>query len=255
MSSFATPAILLRRHDFGDYDLVLTFFTLHNGKLSTIAKAAKKSSKRFSGVLELFSVIDIVCSIGRRSRLPILTEATLRQPFSKIRASIKRTAYASYWSELINFWMERNQQQIQLYRLLHHVLEGLDSGLVSEEAVSILFQMKFMTIAGLVPNLKSCCICQTETDRMGAAKAGFDLKKGGIVCAACATGTQRKQALSLATIKQLQWIESRDLNRASRIKFNGQTLKEGLDFLEAFVPYHLGKEPRSLIFLRKIRAQ
>jgi hypothetical protein len=30
-------------------------------------------------------------------------------------------------------------------------------------------------------------------------------------------------------------------------------LKEGLEFMEAFVPYHLGKEPRSLKFLRQIR--
>lgn len=253
MSSYNTPAILLRRTDFGDYDLVLTFFTLNNGKISTIAKFAKKSTKRFSGTLELFSVIDIVCSLGKRSRLPILTEATLKQPFSKIRSSIKKTAYASYWSELINSWMEQNQKQTRLYRLLYHALEGLDLDRVNEEAISILFQMRFMTIAGLAPNLKFCCICRIETERMGKTTIGYDLKKGGLVCGTCASGMQRKQQLSVGMIKQLQWIESGDLNRASRIKFNRQALKEGLDFLEAFVPYHLGKEPRSLTFLKQIR--
>jgi len=256
MSSFTTPAILLRRTDFGDYDLILTFLTLNNGKLSVIAKSAKKSTKRFSGTLELFSVIDIVCSAGRRNRLPFLTEATLKQPFSKIRSSIKKTAYASYWSELINLWMEQNQKQIQLYGLLYHALEGLDLGRVYEEAISILFQMRFMTIAGLGPNLKSCCICRIETDRIGKTKVAFDLEKGGLVCGTCASaGTNRKRYLSVGTVKQLQWIESRDLKRASRIKFNRQALREGLDFLEAFVPYHLGKEPRSLTFLRQIRKQ
>ena len=255
MSSYTTPAILLRRTDFGDYDLILTFFTLNNGKISTIAKAAKKSTKRFSGTLELFSVIDIVCGHSRRNRLPVLTEATLKQPFSKIRSSIKKTAYASYWSELINSWMEQNQKQTRLYRLLYHALEGLDLGREPEAATSILFQMRFMTIAGLAPNLKSCCICRIETERMGKAKVGYDLEKGGLVCGTCASGMQRKQHLSVGTIKQLQWIESKDLNRASRIKFDRQTLKEGLHFLEAFVPYHLGKEPRSLTFLRQIRDQ
>jgi DNA repair protein RecO (recombination protein O) len=253
MSSFTTPAILLRRTDFGDYDLVLTFFTLNNGKISTIAKSAKKSTKRFAGTLELFSEIDIVCSVGRRNRLPVLSEATLKQPFSKIRSSIKKTAYASYWSELINSWMEQNQKQIRLYRLLYHVLEELDLDRVDEEAISILFQMRFMTIAGLAPNLDSCSICRIETDRMGKTKVGFDLEKGGLVCGTCGSGMHRGRYLSVGTIKQLQWIESRDLNRASRIKFNRHTLKEGLDFLEAFVPYHLGKEPRSLSFLKQIR--
>ncbi|MBU4287277.1 MAG: recombination protein O N-terminal domain-containing protein, partial [Proteobacteria bacterium] len=56
MSSFSTPAIVLRRIDFGDYDLIINFFTLNKGKISVIAKSAKKSVKRFSGVLEPFSV-------------------------------------------------------------------------------------------------------------------------------------------------------------------------------------------------------
>ncbi|MBW1745923.1 MAG: DNA repair protein RecO [Deltaproteobacteria bacterium] len=62
MSSFSTPAIVLRRIDFGDYDLIVSFFTLNKGKISVIAKSAKKSVKRFSGVLEPFSVLEVVCS-------------------------------------------------------------------------------------------------------------------------------------------------------------------------------------------------
>jgi DNA repair protein RecO (recombination protein O) len=88
---------------------------------------------------------------------------------------------------------------------------------------------------------------------MGREKVAFNLEKGGLVCETCASGMQRKRYLSKGIIKQLQWIESRDLNRASRIRFNHKALKEGLEFLEAFVPYHLGKEPRSLTFLRQIR--
>ncbi|MGD2024091.1 MAG: recombination protein O N-terminal domain-containing protein, partial [Desulfobacterales bacterium] len=66
MSVFSTPAILLRRLDYGDFDLILTFLSLQRGKISLIAKSAKKSKKRFAGVLELFSLIDIVVSTGKR---------------------------------------------------------------------------------------------------------------------------------------------------------------------------------------------
>jgi DNA repair protein RecO (recombination protein O) len=38
-----------------------------------------------------------------------------------------------------------------------------------------------------------------------------------------------------------------------RVKFAPDALREGLEFLETFVPYHLGKEPRSLKFLQQIR--
>jgi len=46
---------MLRRTDFGDYDLIITFLSLSKGKISVIAKSAKKSTKRFAGVLELTS--------------------------------------------------------------------------------------------------------------------------------------------------------------------------------------------------------
>ena len=244
---------MLRRMDFGDYDLIITFFTLNRGKISVIAKSAKKSSKRFSGILELFSVLDVVCSDGRGKGLPVLQEATLKEPFSRIRADIKKTAYASYWSELINKWMENDEKQTRLYYLFQHVLGELDLGHTPEEALSILFQMRFMTIAGLCPNLRYCGICKIGINELRQVKIAFDLISGALVCDRCASGSLRKIYLSKGTIKQLLWIESGDLTKARRIRFTSQALREGLEFLELFVPYHLGKEPKSLKFLRQIR--
>ncbi|MBC8391130.1 MAG: DNA repair protein RecO [Deltaproteobacteria bacterium] len=255
MSSFSSSAILLRRIDHGDYDLILSIFTLNKGKVSIIAKSAKKSVKRFSGILELFSVLDIVCSTGRGRGLPILQEATLKVPFSKIRADIRKTAYASYWVELISAWMEEGEKNHQLYHLLQYVLEELDSGQRSEEALSVLFQMRLLAMAGLGPNLKECCICRIELEKIKVSRVNTDLVKGGLICDSCVTGGFGRICLSKGTIKQLSWLESGDLNKAARIRFNPQALKESLEFLETFVPYHLGSEPRSLKFLRQIRRQ
>jgi DNA repair protein RecO (recombination protein O) len=244
---------MLRRIDFGDYDLIVTFFTLNKGKISVIAKSAKKSTKRFAGTLELFSVLDAVCSIGRGKGLPILQEATLKHAFPNIRSKIIKTAYASYWAELINQWMEEGQKQVQLFHLFRHVLRELDLGHTSEEALSILFQIRFMTIAGLGPNLKQCSICQTEIEKMKETRIKYYLSKGGIICDGCASGASQKIFLSKGTIKHLLWIQRGALTRAVRIRFASQALTESLEFLEAFVPYHIGKEPRSLKFLRQIR--
>lgn len=132
MPVFSTPAILLRRMDYGDFDVIITFFTLHSGKLSLIAKSAKKSTKRFAGILELFSVLEVVAGTGRGKGMAVLQEAVLKQPFSAIRADFKKTAYASYWAELIYNWIEENFKQVSLYYLLEHVLTELDYGRTPE---------------------------------------------------------------------------------------------------------------------------
>ena len=254
MPAFSTPAIMLRRIEFGDYDFIITFFTLNQGKVSVIAKSAKKSTKRFSGILELFSVLDIVYGSARGKGLPVLQEAVLKQPFSKIRTDIKKTAYASYWAELVNAWMEKSEKQPKLYYLLKYVLGELDFGNTPEAVLSILFQMRFMTISGHSPNLRQCSICKAQLEEIKKGSIIFDLSRGGLVCANCSQNISKRLVLSKGTIKQLLWIEKGDLTQAKRMRFTPQASNEGLEFLEAFVPYHLGKEPKSLKFLRQIRA-
>jgi DNA repair protein RecO (recombination protein O) len=253
MPVFSSPAVLLRRLDYGDFDLILTLLSFQRGKISLIAKSAKKSTKRFAGILELFSLMEVVASTGKGRGLPVLQEATLISPFSTIRNDINKTAYASYWCELINNWLEENQKQVQLYRLLKHVLNQLDRGESAAAQISILFQMKLLHLTGHGPNLRQCGRCRKNLEIIQPNQVVFDIAKGAILCDECSPGAGGRIRLSKGTLKQLIWFESGDLNKASRIRFGTQALKEGLEFLEEFVPYTLGTQPHSLKFLKQIR--
>ena len=59
--------------------------------------------------------------------------------------------------------------------------------------------------------------------------------------------------LSKGTIKMLAWIERESLDHVRRIRFSPQAVLEGQRFLEAVIPYQLGKMPNSLVFLQKLR--
>lgn len=253
MTHFASSAILIRRRDYGDYDLILTFFTLSLGKVSVIAKAAKKSMRRFAGVLELFSEVDIAGTVGRRSGLPVLQEAALKHPFDRIRAIPTRIAYASYWAELIDAWMEDHVLQAELYHLLRHALSELDRGVTSEALLSILFQMRLLRLSGHRPNLDRCGVCRKALDAMRPDMLGVDIARGGIACLDCLPRSTDALSLSKGTVKQLQWIAGGGLARAARIRFTSAAISEALGFLERFVPYHLGRQPRSLKVLRQLR--
>jgi DNA repair protein RecO (recombination protein O) len=250
---FSTPAVLIRRLDYGDFDLIITFLTLERGKLTVIAKSAKRSVRRFSGLLELFYSLDIVVDMGRGKGLPVLSEASLRTPVEHIGSDILKTAYASYWTELIYDWVESGQRQNELYALLTFVLGELNSGNMPPEVLSILFQLRFLSLSGLCPDLNQCSACHLNVEETGRGPLNIDLAAGGLVCERCAPYSAGKQCLSKGTIKQLSWMNEGDMRKAMRIRFSPQTLQEGLSFLETFVPYHLGKESKSLRFLRKIR--
>jgi DNA repair protein RecO (recombination protein O) len=253
MAQISTSAILIRRRDYGDYDLIVTFFTLSQGKVALIAKAAKKSVRRFAGVLELFSEVDITAAAGRRPGLAVLQEAALKQPFAGLRSVPTRIAYASYWAELIDAWMEEHVVQAELYRLLRHGLSELDRGATSEAVLSVLFQIRFLRLSGHSPNLERCGVCRKAVDALRPDVLGVDIAKGGIACLECMPRLRQGPHLAKGTVKQLQWIAGGDLARAARIRFNSAAIGEALEFLELFVPYHLGRQPRSLNILRQLR--
>jgi len=254
MPGFSSQAILLRRFDCGDYDLVVSFLTLLKGKLSVIAKNAKKSRKRFSGLLEPFTALDLVCRSVRNGGIPVLQEASMQNPFAGLRGDVIRTAYASYWAELVHGWLEEFKPQPEIFHLLYHGLDALDRGGVSPDVMSIIFQMRFVTLTGFAPSLKACGLCGRSIDTMPVGAVIFDLAKGGIVCKRCSPGeSPYRLALSKGTVKQLAWIQEYDLTAAQRLRFTGASIHEGLRAMEAFVPYHLGRMPRSLKFLNDLR--
>ncbi len=254
MSGFSTPAILLRRINHGDHDLIMTFFSREKGRIPVIAKNAKKSRKRFSGLLEPFTVLELVCRTPRRGGMPVLQEAAMQMPFAGIRGDVLKTLYASYWAELLCGWLEEYRPQQKIYRLMYYALRGMDRSLAAPGEMSIIFQVRFLTLAGIAPRMDGCVVCNAPVDRMGPKGVFLDLEKGGIVCNGCAASeTRTRMRIALGTVKQLAWIQENEIRKVQRLRLTAVALREGLLAMEAFVPYHLGRVPRSLRVLQQLR--
>lgn len=254
MQSFSTPAVLLRRVEYGDYDFIITFFTRSGGKMTVIAKSAKKSVKRFGGMLGLFSLLEIIYTTGPGTRLPVLQEAVLEEPLPQLSVDINRTAIASYWAEIVNIWSEEGRQQLHLYTLLRNALIELNKGEIPPPVLSMAFQMKFLTLAGMLPNLTACRVCKRNTADLEGKDLAFNIKTGQLICSQCRGTTSEGVLLTKGTVRQLQWMDRIPLHQVSRIRCLPQLMKEGQTLLESFLPHHLGKRPNSLDFLQKIRS-
>ena len=253
MELLTAQGILIRRLDYGDSDLILTFLTKTHGKISVIAKYAKKSVKRFGGILELFYMLELVIRPGKGSKPAILQTASLVRPFEKIRSHVLHTAYASYWAELINLFLEDRASQDDIYFLFVYSLEHLNQKTLPADVLHILFQMRFLLISGFQPNFLSCNCCKKKLDYISGHTCYFDPKIGAIICPSCIQKRSNFLFLSKGTIKHLVWISTLDFNIIQRLKYSAEAISEGKAFLEKFVPFCIGKAPKSLLFLKKIQ--
>ena len=251
MEPLSTTAIVLRKISYGDADIILSLLTETKGKISVIAKNAKKSVKRFGGALDLFSCIRIIANPSRSKDLLFLQEASLVHPYDHIRTDIHMTAYASYWTEIVLLWVEEQDKQSSIYHLLEFALENLDKGHIHYDLMSIIFQIRFLVLTGFKPNLQTCGICQKSLDHINGMTV-FDISKGCIICKTCYQGNSTFY-LSKGTLKQLNWIISDNIKLIQRLKVSDQSIKESLVFLETFLPKCIDAFPKSLKFIYSLR--
>ena len=242
--------------EYGDHDLIINFLTRDRGKLPVIAKNAKQSVKRFSGALDLFSAHHIQCAFPKKNKdgLTILTSSQLTNGFANIRYDVLKTAYACYWIEMLCHWLEDGKPQEELFNLLNHALGLLHDSSMQSRVISLLFQIRFMSLSGFAPSLEGCDSCGKGIDSLSSNELRFDFREGRIICPACKhKGSRYGMQVSKGTLKQLSWINTVDMARADRIKFPPFAIREGEVLLESFIPFHIGREFKSLAFLRRIR--
>ena len=72
MPSYNVSAVVLHRVVSGEADRILTLYTREQGKISAIAKGARKAGSRLSGATELFTV----------SRMQLAQDSPMPKPHS-----------------------------------------------------------------------------------------------------------------------------------------------------------------------------
>ncbi|MGB5987874.1 MAG: DNA repair protein RecO [Desulfobacterales bacterium] len=253
METLTSPAVILRRVDYGDFDYIVTLFTPLFGKVAGIAKNAKKSRKRFGGMLDTLAVLEAVLSPGRRKGLMLLKEVHLLMPFDRIAGDVRKTAAANYWAEVVARWMEPQHPQHEIYDLLVYGLEGLNEGRSDPEMLNILFQARFLAVNGLMPDLAACSGCKKALDALPRGRVALDLEQGGWRCPRCRGARPAQLRISKGAIKQIMWLAWGPLWKVERMRMDAAIRKEAQGVLERFLPYHLGCMPRSLRFLKQLR--
>ncbi len=226
-----TEAIVLDCFEHGESDVILTLLSRDAGRLSVIAKGAKRSKKRFVNKLELFSFLHITYQISPNRNLSFLSEAELHTSFLNIRQNFCLYTTASILREFLLITIREGEADEQLFRLSLWALHNIDRHL-QPLAILALFLINFYGIIGYRPDFTGCNMCnkQTTVNR----RYSFDTTTGGLICPDCSRQGQRLVRLSHGTIKMLQSAQIQPLERLHRLKISGNLLQESLSLLHDY---------------------
>ena len=127
MSAEKATAIVLRTIDFSESSLVVTLFTREFGKISGLAKGAKRLKGPFESALDLLALCRIVFLRKSSETLDLLTEAKLQRRFRVVGPGLE-SLYAGYYiAELLAEMTDQYDPHPELFDLADETLAGLAS--------------------------------------------------------------------------------------------------------------------------------
>lgn len=245
-----SAAIVLDCRDHGESDLIVTFFCQHHGRLTGIAKGAKRSKKRFVNKLEIFSSLRILHTTPQNNRLAFIVEADLLDGFLNLRRDISCYATASIVRELILLATKEVEGDKELYPLLIWVFSSLNSERPPILAL-IFFLIRFFSIIGYSPQLNSCISCGKQLQQDETYK--FHIATGGIRCSRCNKSEPAdRHTLSQGTLRSLITALAQPLERLHRLQLSGNSQREALSFLHSYGCQLFQREIISWAFLEKL---
>jgi DNA repair protein RecO (recombination protein O) len=175
-----TEAIVLRSIRYGEADRILHLYTPGHGRISAIAKGARRSKSRFGARLEPFFRISVVLREGR-GELFSVTGADTVAAHGGVRDHAATLDAAARACDAVSRLFETDDPHPEVFTLLANELALLDADpRQGTPANGLAFRLKLLLAAGIVPQLVACATCG-EQDHL----CGFSAAAGGVVCSAC----------------------------------------------------------------------
>ncbi|MBW2268196.1 MAG: DNA repair protein RecO [Deltaproteobacteria bacterium] len=235
MRAQSSEALVLRGVDFGESDRILHLLLPDVGRLTAIAKGARRSRKRFSGTLDLFQHLRVLVDRRRRGAMARLDGATLLRNFDEIRIDPSRFALGCFLLELLDRLAPEGGARADTQRLFRFALDSL--ALVSERpvdgALRVLLELRALDALGLRPEFSRCVRCAGDALVRGGA-VSFHVADGGVVCGPCAREGEGLLAVHPGTLRALEQGLRFELHQLHRLALGPELLAEARLLLGRF---------------------
>jgi DNA repair protein RecO (recombination protein O) len=256
MPAFKGEALLLRSVDFGESDRIVHLLTSDAGRLTAIAKAARRSHRRFPGTLDVFNLLMVTGRAKPRAAMAFLERATLVEPFLGVRTDSTRYALASFLVEMLDRLAPEGIVGSEAERLFGYAIEslGLIAGLHPSPSLRLLLELRGLDALGLRPELGRCVRCGRVAgdDISRDHRVHFHVADGGIVCTACALRLDGLVPIEIGTLRALARGLSVEVDALNQIELGPRELAQAARLVFRFQRFHVGVELRSERFLNEV---
>ena len=245
---FVTPAVVLKAKPYGESDKIVSLLTEKHGKITGIAKGAKRSRKRFVNSLEPFSLVNVGFYERPQSSLVFIYSSDLLFSFPKLVTSLDKISFASYLIEITNGLIgERDENRL----VFQHLQDGLCYLNENDATLSFLtsFELKLLSLVGYQPLLDRCKRCARDRREFLSSQWHFSPTDGGILCEPCSRSRKETLPLGAAAVEVLTDLQAKYSLTSTRRSLPSSVVSEIRSVVVRFIQFHMEREIKSAPFL------
>ncbi|MBX3438276.1 MAG: DNA repair protein RecO [Planctomycetaceae bacterium] len=246
MSLEKTDALVIRLADWSESSRVVTLFTRDFGKISALAKGAKRLRSSFEAALDLLSESRIVFLRKSSSSLDILTESQLISRFQPSAKSLISLYGGYYVAELLSGLCEPEDPHPRLYEAARQTLRRLESE-TDARSVILRFELVLLREIGHLPDFDACLVCGAPVS--GGRQFAFWVSQGGLICTTCQRPDLEQTQINAGSIAWLRTFLDDDPAVARHVVASEDQLSQLRHITTAAVTHVLERRPSTLRYL------
>ena len=242
-----TQGIVIKSVTYKENDLILTIYTRKLGKISAIARGAKKSKSCLLSSSQIFAYSNF--TLKKEGNMYRVTQSEIIKSFYNLSYNFEAFSYATYILKLIDNFIVDNQSNNRLFILLAQSLYLFCEEDIDMEYVSLCFKLKFLDYIGFKPIVNKCANCYNSNFKNPV----FNIYEGGILCERCNFNFDHNININITTIKLMDYILKNDIILCSKAKVSKYLINELNKILNIYMNEYLGNiNEKSLNLLKSL---
>lgn len=223
-----SEAIVFKSVDYQESSKIVTAFTLEHGKIALMVRGVKKPKSKFSGLIEIGNILDVVYYYKPSRSVQILSEASYSLKNKNLRSDFEKMATMTSAIELISQLLHDDEINEPLFTFTKNMLSWLNSAEVHPPKLFPYIQIRLAGLTGIG--------LQLDVNN-GDDKTNYLNLESGLV-----TNEQVSSHSYKLTPNQFTYIRIALLAKSStlfEINFGTGELRQLIEHLDRYLKYHV----------------
>ena len=219
MGTVKMSGIIISESNLGDYDKMLTMLTPGLGKISCVAKGARRQRSALLAGTQFLCFGEYLMYKGANTYN--INSCETIEVFYNLRTDLDKLNNAVYITKIIQDVTEENQNCYKILQLFLNTLYTLSETDKDPELIISIFKLKLLCFLGFTPRITECTNCKQKENLQY-----FSLKDNGFKCSVCAKQDTSCLTMTESTANAIRYIVMSPAKKLYSFNLKDESLNE-----------------------------